>query len=92
MSKEDIIKAKFKSLESNKASPIPTRAPNKNRIQLHRRTLYYLSEARRAFGYAALRHMEKDKEQYLQWMENATFLLVEASACRECALQEPWRI
>lgn len=92
MSKEEILKAKFKKLDAKRSAPIPKNSLNQERRIQHRRTLYYLSEARRALGYAALRRMEKDKEQYLQWMQNATYLLTEASKCRKLALKEPWRI
>lgn len=84
--KQDIIKRKFKKLERKSL------VLNEERQYYQKRTRYYLTEARRAIGHAMLSWMEKEREQYLDWMENATWLLTEADICRQRALQEPWRV
>jgi len=53
-------------------------------------TRYYIYEARRALGHAALSYITKEKTQYLGWMENAIDLLLQAEECRAEALKEPW--
>jgi hypothetical protein len=64
---------------------------NEARVELQDRTRYYVWEARRAIGYALLSHMQKERHEYLNWMDSANELLMEAVACREASHQEPWR-
>jgi hypothetical protein len=64
---------------------------NETRYELQDSTRYFIEEARRAIGYAMLNYMMKDNAQYLDWMDSATELLVEAVRCREQALTEPWQ-
>jgi hypothetical protein len=35
--------------------------------------------------------MGKNRIGYVEWMDNATELLIEAVKCREDAKREPWR-
>src|SRR5258708_3453379 len=65
---------------------------NEERYALQDYTRYYISEARRAIGYALSSKMQKDRRDSIEWWENATGLLMEAAAYREAALREPWRL
>lgn len=64
---------------------------NEDRADLQEGTRYHLSEARRSIGYAYFHFLSKNRIQYIEWMNNAIELLLEANNCRMKALSISWR-
>lgn len=67
-------------------------AINDERVYLQDRTRYYIEEARRAIGYALLDKSMKNRNGYIEWMDNVVYLLTEAAKCRDNAHKEPWHL
>lgn len=65
---------------------------NETRQDLQEETRNLIYEVRRAFGYAAQCYVMRERQQYIDWLENATDLLIAAIECRETARKEPWRL
>lgn len=60
------------------------------RAYYQERTRYWIREARRALSFAEQERVLRDRESYVDWMGNATWLLTEAAAWREIARTIPW--